>query len=214
MPITEPFEEHTERYDEWFESYEHAYASELNALERLVSEQTMGVEVGVGTGRFAAPLDIDVGIDPSREMLEVAVDRGIDVACGVAEALPLRDDSVDTVLVVTTICFVDDVPATLREARRVLRPDGRLVVGFVDRESHLGRLYQERKAENPFYRDATFESTDELLDALERAGFAHEAAVQTLFAVPDEMTSPDPVHDGTGDGSFVGLAARPDPSKD
>lgn len=207
MPVTEPFETHTERYEQWFQEYEHAYRSEIAALERLVGDPGRGLEIGVGTGRFAAPLGIEVGVDPSMRMLERAAERGIEVCRGVAEALPVRSNTFDTALVVTTICFVDDVAETLREARRVLRSGGRLVIGYVDRESPLGERYEAAKAENPFYRDATFLSTEELIEAMESAGFEELESVQTVFRMPEEMTEPDRVESGYGEGSFVGLAA-------
>jgi SAM-dependent methyltransferase len=207
MPKTRPFEEHTERYEAWFDEYEAVYRSELAALRRLVPTAGTGLEIGVGSGRFAAPLGIDVGVDPSGEMLDYARDRGLSVVRGVAESLPFRDAAFDAALIVTTICFVDDVPRTLAEAARVLEPDGSLVLGYIDRDSPVGERYQEMKAENPFYRDAVFVSTDELVDALERAGFTDFEFVQTVFRWLDEITSPEPVEEGYGDGSFVGIRA-------
>ena len=208
MPITEPFEEHTDRYDRWFDTYECAYRSELRALERLVPENPDGLEIGVGTGQFAAPLGIETGVDPAGEMLRRAADRGISAVKGAAEALPFADGAFGTALLVTTVCFVDDLDATFAEARRVLRSDGRLVVGYIDRESPLGERYLQRQDENPFYRDATFYSTDELVDALGAAGFGDLEFVQTVFRMPEELTEPDRVTDGYGEGSFVGISAR------
>jgi SAM-dependent methyltransferase len=207
MPRAAPFEEHTERYEGWFEEYEPVYRSELEALRRLVPTAGYGLEIGVGSGRFAGPLGIQVGIDPSREMLGYARDRGVEVVRGVAEHLPFRDGTFDTALIVTTICFVDDVPRTLAEAERVLDPSGRLVLGYIDRESPVGQVYQETKAENPFYREATFVSTDELIDALEAAGFTDFEFVQTVYRWIDEIDEPEPVEPGYGEGSFVGIEA-------
>jgi SAM-dependent methyltransferase len=208
MPKTEPFARHAERYEEWFAVHEHAYRSELDALGRLVGDPGSGVEIGVGSARFAAPLDIAVGLDPTPEMLVRARERGVEVVRGVAEALPFADGSFDTALIVTTICFVDDVPATLTEANRVLGSDGKLVIGYVDRDSQVGRMYQEHKAENPFYRDAVFVSTEELLSALEDAGFTDLQFVQTIFSWPGDLEGPDEIREGYGEGSFVGVAAR------
>jgi SAM-dependent methyltransferase len=202
-----PFERHTDQYEAWFEANEHAYEAELEALGRLVSDPGFGLEIGVGSARFAAPLGIQVGVDPARAMLDRARARGVDVVRGVAEALPFADGTFDTALVVTTICFVDDVPRSLAEARRVLQPDGALVLGYIDKDSPVGERYQELQDSNPFYREAVFVSTDELVDALERAGFADFEFVQTIYHWPGDHDGPEPVDRGYGAGSFVGIRA-------
>jgi len=207
MPNVEAFEAHTDRYEGWFDAHDAVYRAELAALDRLVPDRGRGLEVGVGTGRFAAPLGVEVGVDPSEAMLARARERGVDAVRGVAEALPFRDAAFETALLVTTICFVDDVAQTLREADRVLSPTGRLVLGYVDVDSPLGRTYRESSDETPFYRDATFVATDDLLDALEAAGFREFEFVQTVFGPLDEVDDSEPVEAGYGDGSFVGLAA-------
>lgn len=207
MPRTEPFERHTDRYEEWFENFDHAYASEVDALDSLRPATSRAIEIGVGTGRFAEPLGVTYGIDPAREILQPATDRGIDVVQGVAEAVPFADDTFDLVLVVTTICFVDSVDTMFAEAGRLLRPGGSILLGYIDKESRVGKHYQEIKDENPFYRPATFHTTVGVLDALDAAGFEDVEIRQTIFQMPDEMTEPDPVRDGHGDGSFVALRA-------
>lgn len=205
MPRVAPFEAHTDRYEAWFETHEETYRAELAALDRLLSAPGRGLEIGVGSGRFATPLGIDVGLDPAPSMLHRARDRGVEVVRGVAEALPYPDATFDTVLLVTTVCFVEDLQTALAEAERVLTADGTLLVGFVDRESPLGRQYRDRNADNPFYRDATFVGTDELVAALETAGFSEFSFAQTLFEDDD---GPGPVEEGHGEGSFVAIEAR------
>lgn len=146
MPRVTPFEQRVDRYEAWFERHRAVYESELEAIRALLPPGR-GTEVGVGTGRFAAPLGITAGVEPSASMRAVARQRGINAESGVAEALPYRDASFDVVLMVTTICFVDDLDASLQEAHRVLRPAGHLVIGFVDRASALGHDYEAHKAE-------------------------------------------------------------------
>ncbi len=109
---------------------------------------------------------------------------------------------------VTTVCFLDDRDLAFREAHRVIKPGGAFVVGFIDRESPLGRQYRERKESSVFYRDATFYSVAEIVDALCQAGFAGFEYRQTLFKPLAELAEVDPVKKGHGEGSFVAVQAR------
>jgi ubiquinone/menaquinone biosynthesis C-methylase UbiE len=160
VPKVAPFETHHRRYEAWFEKHEAAYLSELLALRPFVPWQGKGIEIGVGSGRFAAPLGVQVGADPSPAMLSHAAARGIKGVEGVAEHLPFADNNFDHALVVTTIYFVDSPVAMLAEARRVLKPGGRLVIGFIDRESALGQDYLAHQDESVFYCEATVYSID------------------------------------------------------
>jgi SAM-dependent methyltransferase len=205
MPKTSPFDAHPDRYDDWFERHEAAYQSELRALRSALPEGGEGLEVGVGTGRFAAPLGVEWGVDPSPEMRKRARERGIAVKDGVAEELPYPDARFDFVLMTTTLCFLEDPGAAFAEVRRVLRPGGAFVVGFVDRDGPLGRRYEERKAESVFYAPAQFHRASEVARLLEAAGFEELTARQTLVSDPETMTDPDPVKDGVGEGGFVVL---------
>ncbi len=103
-----------------------------------------GMEIGVGTGRFAEPLGIKTGVEPSKRMREIAQRRGIQVLYGVAEELPFEDFRFDFVLMVTTVCFVDDIGKALLEAHRVLSDGGFLIIGFIDRNSIMGKIYLDR----------------------------------------------------------------------
>jgi len=143
-------------------------------------------------------------------MLTRAVERGVEVVRGVAEALPFPDGSFDHVLIVTTICFVNSPEKMLAEVRRVLGPGGRLVMGFVDRETPLGRTYLEHQSESVFYREATFFSTEEVHALLTAQGFVVRAWGQTLFRPLAENTEIEPALPGTGKGAFVVLAAEAD----
>ena len=211
MPKIQPFEKNVERYEEWFDRYPLAYASELEAVRALLPKRGDGLEVGVGTGRFAVPLGVREGIEPSGAMARLAVERGVNVRSGTAEALPCKDGSFDYLLMVVTVCFLDDVYLAFREAHRVLRPGGQALIGFIDRVSPLGRAYEKLRDENVFYRDATFFSTDEVVFHLSEAGFGEFVFRQTIFGHPAEMREADPVRSGYGEGSFVVVRGRKPP---
>jgi SAM-dependent methyltransferase len=200
MPKTEPFEKHSDRYDEWFEKNRDVYNSELEAIRKLIpSPHAKGLEVGVGSGKFAVPLGIKIGVEPSDRMAAKAEKHGIRVFRNVAEDLPFSDSEFDFVLMVTTICFVDDILTSFREAFRVLKTRGCIIVGFVDKESDLGKQYLDKRNTSVFYKEATFFSAQEVCQYLTDAGFGDLTLQQTL--IPGETQ--ETIQDGFGKGAFV-----------
>ncbi|WP_440997005.1 class I SAM-dependent methyltransferase [Arhodomonas sp. SL1] len=202
------FEAHHRRYEDWFETHELAYISELLALRPLVPWKGRGLEIGVGSARFAAPLGVQVGVDPSPAMLAYAAARGVQAVAGTAEELPFVDGCFDHALVVTTICFVDSAAAMIAEAYRVLRPGAPLVIGFIDRDSPLGRRYELHQEEDVFYREATFYSAAEVERLLRNGGFRIEHWGQTLASARADVPAIDPLRPGRGRCGFVVVAAE------
>jgi ubiquinone/menaquinone biosynthesis C-methylase UbiE len=202
MPF-EPFDRFAQKYDEWFDKNRFTYESELRAIKELLPESRNGIEVGVGSGRFAAPLKIKLGVDPSREMGKIAQKRDIKVIESVAESLPFPDSQFDLVLIVTTICFLDDVEKALKEAYRVLKNNGYIIIGFIDAESPMGKYYEQHKAESKFYQKATFLSVKEVIYHLEKVHFKDLQFRQTLFHHLNQLKHAEPVKNGYGEGSFI-----------
>lgn len=210
MPKATPFDDRVARYEAWFDRFPYVYRAELAALRELLPAGH-GVEVGVGTGRFAAPLCIEVGIEPSPAMGQLAAQRGIRVVAGVAERLPFADASNDFLLMVNLVCFLSDPLAAFREARRVLKDNGALVVAFIDAASPLGIAYERAKGENPFYRDAVFRTPTEIAALFHTAGFSDLVFRQTLFRPLGEIDADEPVKTGHSSGSFVVVKGRAAP---
>lgn len=203
-----------DRYDRWFERNRAAYITELRAVESLMPQFQRGLEVGVGTGRFASPLGVSVGVDPSGPMIEVARERGVLAVRGIAERLPFGDEKFDLVLMVTVVFLLEDRAAAFLEATRVLKPGGTLVVGFIDRDSPIGRRYQgeekeekevevEKKDKSGFYAGTHFLSPEEMAALLEVVGFQDLVFVQTLSCEPEDLQAVEPPTPGYGRGSFV-----------
>jgi len=212
MAKVEPFEKYASEYDAWFEDNRFVYESELQAVQEQLPKKGEGIEVGVGSGRFAAPLGIRLGIDPSRKMRELARSKGITAIDGVAESLPFVDCRFSFVLMVTTICFLDDIESSFKEAYRVLKPGSHLIIGFIDRDSPVGMFYQQHKNESEFYNVANFYSVEEVISHLKKAGFKNLKFRQTIFQSVDRIKKPEPINKGYGEGSFVVVKAlKPKP---
>lgn len=199
------FETEAARYDRWFDRHSAVYESELAAI-RAALPVGRGLEIGVGTGRFAAPFGIAEGVEPAANMRRIAETRGVHAVAGVAEALPFEDKTFDFALMVTTICFVSNPAQSCREAWRVVRPGGSFVMGLVDRDSFLGKEYEAKRHENPFYRTARFFSVREVQEVMTTAGFVDFRFRQTLFRHPDEIRGAEPVAAGHGQGGFAVVA--------
>ena len=206
----QPFEEYSDQYEDWFEKNYWVYQSELQAVREQLPKQGKGIEIGVGSGRFAGPLGIKLGLEPSFKMRELAKARGIEVIDARGEDLPFNDSKFDFALMVTTICFLDDIEKAFRETCRVLKPNGHLIIGFIDKNSPIGKIYQKHKDESEFYKIATFYSVDEVVFYLKNSGFGHFVFNQTIFKDLKEIKNIESIRSGYGDGSFVVINARKD----
>lgn len=95
------------------------------------------LEIGIGSGLNLAFYGREVervyGIDPSAVLLTMARCRAgkapfpVVLLRASAENLPFEDKSIDTVVLTWTLCSIPDPATALREMRRVLRPDGRVL---------------------------------------------------------------------------------------
>jgi len=208
MPKTEPFEKYTDRYENWFERNRYVYQSEINAIREILPDFKNGVEIGIGSGRFAKPLGIKFGIEPSNEMRKIARGRGIKVVDSVAESLPFKDCSFDLALMVTTLCFLDDGKKAFVEIYRILKPGGYFINGFVDKNSKVGRIYQRNKQKSVFYRAASFFNTEEVVELLKKTGFKDFKFRQTIFNTLDNINQIENIKEGYGEGSFIVIKAQ------
>ncbi len=201
------FDEVAEGYDSWYRENWAAYESELKAIKAL-DVSGRGLEVGVGTAAFAAPLGIAVGVDPSSKMLRVAKQKGIEVVRAVGEALPFVHESFDYVLFVAALSFVEDVDASIGEAHRVVKSGGCVVVCDIEKRSWLGREYA-RKAANGhlIYRFINLLSLNDISVALEKAGLRVCRAVGTLMKPWRELSSPEDPRDDLEGCGFVCVKA-------
>jgi hypothetical protein len=89
----------------------------------------------------------------------------------------------------------------------VLRPGGGLVIGFIDRESSLGRHYLAHQAQSVFYCGAKFHSADEVARLLREAGFGEPVWAQTLSTPLEETREVEALCAGCGRGAFVVVRA-------
>ncbi|MBK8920697.1 MAG: class I SAM-dependent methyltransferase [Saprospirales bacterium] len=198
------FQKQAVDYDEWFDRHPVLFESELTAIRSVLPPFQRGVEIGVGTGRFAAALGIQFGLEPLDDFAAIARSRGIEVETGVAEKMPYPGGHFDLALMVTVDCFLDDVPGAFAEAFRVLSPGGSFVVAFLDKNGAIARKYKRRGSSS--YRNARFHSPDEIMTWMNRAGFGCFKLAQTLF--DGKETEPQRPESRVGRGSFAVIAGK------
>jgi len=211
MPKIDPYQTRAADYDHWFERHPYVYQAELAAVRKLIPTVGRGVEVGVGTGRFAQPLGVTIGIDPSPAMMKFAVARNIDLVTGTAEYLPLRSAACDFITMITILHLLDDASAAIHECYRALVPAGHIIIAFIERDSPMGREYHRgsgRDDSEGYFREVRFFSGYEILEMLRASGFRSPISAQTIFRPVAEITGPEPVEPGHGRGSFVVVRAE------
>ena len=112
-------------------------ASYLHALPGLLDPTWTIGDLGCGTGQVAASLAPFVArviaVDRSEDMLQAARHRlrdlaNVDVRRGELEALPIQDGELDAATLLLVLHHLPDPGEALREAARVLKPGGRLLI--------------------------------------------------------------------------------------
>ena len=163
-------------YDRWFNEHSEEYHAELARIRKILpAPDSRSIEVGVGSGRFAAPLGITLGVEPSLPLGRMARRRGIETIRGRVEFLPIRDGSCTSVLFVTVICFLDDPGTALREINRILADRGFLILAFIERGGEIHQRYIRKSGKGRFLSRARFYSQEEIRRFLEESGFSYRS---------------------------------------
>ncbi len=209
------FEERAEEYDSWF-SDNPVYRSELNALQKLeTSLVEPRLEIGVGPGHFAHDLEVKFGLDAAFSPLKKSASRGIHVCQGLGEHLPITNESLGTIFLLFSLCFVEDPIVVLAECHRVLKPGGHLVLGTVPLNSSWGKMLEDKKrANHPFYKDARFLQLSQVQNYLSMTGFELKEGRSTLLSPPQNYNESENSMSGiSADAGFVVLVMEKGPLK-
>ena len=102
---------------------------------------------------------------------------------------------------------MNDVVKAFNETKRILKKNGVFIIGIVDKESELGKLYLKIKEQNVFYRDAIFYSYNDVAGYLKQTGFKIETTVQTVFGKMESIKKIQKPKTGYGTGGFLAIKA-------
>ncbi|WP_287951017.1 class I SAM-dependent methyltransferase, partial [Acidiplasma sp.] len=159
------FNRHYMDYDKWYDIHIKEYGDQINFIRSVIPDGN-GIEIGVGTGRFASALNIKYGIDVSESMVSLAKTRGINALVASAYSIPYPDKYFDFSLNMVTICFLDFPEKAIVEAKRV---SNECITVILDKNCE----YINNIIKNPagFYRYAKFYSFEEIMNIYKNTGF-------------------------------------------
>lgn len=206
-------------FDKWWGRNGNIFETEALAIEKVLPNSTKdAIVIGNGTGKFASRLGIPFGIDPSENMCKLARRKGIDAKQGTAENIPYADEQFSLALMIGVISYLRNLKESLKEAHRILKPDGEMVLAFVAKNRKFTHLYEKAVEEGKypekgspefpypleFAKKANWRSVEEVITQLHECGFVALETVQTLTSEPKDANNtvelPLPGHDH---GSWV-----------
>lgn len=180
----------------------------LRPFRERVTAAAVGqvLDIGVGPGLnlplYSPHINEVLGLEPSRPLLARARKNAekapppVRLIEGSAEAIPLDDRSVDTVVMTWTGCSIPDIRSALGEMRRVLRPGGRLL--FVEHGRSPGprvQVWQDRLT--PLWRRVAggCHLNRKMDDLIQQSGFTVEHLHTGYIRGPKIMTF---IYEGSG----------------
>jgi len=227
------FDDYAEKYDSWFLKNTIVLESEVALLAYFLKKSGRKLSVGCGSGLFEMLLQrdysivIEEGIEPSAEMAQIARNRGLKVQIGIAESMNYEQNEFDTVIFNGSPSYIKNLKKAFKEAYRVLKSGGHIVVLDVPKESSYALLYNLAKIlntwdnsllqgiipENPypfeFVSEANWRTTQEKIDLLNEVGFKNFKYAQTLTRHPlySNIEKEEPI-EGYYRGDYVAICGQ------
>ena len=179
MTYSRHWESQAENWAAWarapgHDSYWHESGPAL--FELLPPPGRATLDLGCGEGRVARDLQARghdvVGIDAAPTLVRLALeaDPGGEYRVADAAALPFEDGSFDLVIAFNSLMDIDDMPAAVREAARVLEVGGRLCACITHPMRDAGR-YESRAADAPLVIRGSYTDKRRFADTVSRGGY-------------------------------------------
>ena len=157
---------------------------EADYVSQHIDERDRIFDVGCGIGSLEERLDgYDViGMDRSMAMVQTASQRApARFLSGDARFLPIATDSIDAVVFIATLEFIQDIEPVLDEAGRVLAPDGTIITLVLNTESSYVKANLKR--DGSYFQKMVHRNTEELLDTIRSY---IEGQTEYLLGIEDE----------------------------
>lgn len=224
------FDEHANAYDRWFLDNQNLLTSELNLVAHFLDKDSTILSVGCGSGLFEMLLakdhDIHIkdGVEPSKDMAEIAKKRGLTVAISPAETYDFEPNKFDIIMFNGSVSYISDLERCIQKAFTALKSGGKLILIDVPKESGFATLYNlaatlgtwdhpllEHISPNDPYpielvKSANWRTSQEKIDTMQKVGFTDFEFAQTLTTHP--MFANDTVQEvvsGCDRGDYVAI---------
>lgn len=187
------FDKFSKDYDAWYKTTMGSFVDkeESNALLSLLTKKPKAkvLDIGCGTGNFTYKLhklDYQVtGIDISKEMLHIAEQKNttynIPFHLMNGESLAFDDHTFDAIISVTAFEFMPYPQAIYEEMKRVVKPDGQIIIGTIQQGGSWEQLYTSDICKGTAYESATFKTLEDIVN-LDKNHFVE--AKECLFLPP------------------------------
>ncbi len=226
------FDKYANAYDAWFMGNENLLLSEAKLVAYFLHNCGHTLSIGCGTGLFEKILadefniHITEGIEPSTDMMQIAISRGMNVTQGTAEEADYGTEQYDTILFNGCPSYITNLDLAIAKAHKALKTGGKIILIDVPKDSSYGTMYNLALAldtwEHPLLNDvkpasaypielvraANWRTTQEKVDFLKQYNFTDIKFAQTLTTHPlysnAEVEEPT---EGYFKGSYVAICA-------
>ena len=191
----ESFDQYAEKYDYWFLANPNVLLSEVKLVAKTLEGCQNIFSVGCGSGLFESILrkdygiDINEGLEPSKDMAEIAKKRGVNVTIATSEEYDYAGKKYDTIIYNGCPGYITDLEKALTNSFNALNEGGKIIVIDIPKESGYGLLYNLAKSvqawdhallkdvypRNPYpielVEQANWRTTGEKIETMENIGF-------------------------------------------
>lgn len=226
------FDGYAAKYDEWFMKNENLFNSELRLFKKVLGDISgkKVLSVGCGSGLFESYIDHSniEGIEPSEDMGQIAVKRGVNVIkFGLIEDVELSENEYDIIYFNGSSSYMEDLAPVYDKCRKALKEGGKLILLDVPKESAFGFMYLLGKSLNTYDHEylegampelpyplalassGVWHTTESKIEVLKNLGFSKFSYYQTLVKNPLYTNEePEEVIEGYKSGGYVAIIAE------
>ena len=140
------FDKKFKEYDKWYDENFKTFESEIKLLKPFQSYiKNNSLEIGCGSGRFAASLHIRYCLDISKNLLKLAKEKNLNTILASSEKLPFENDSFDFIGIFFSLSFFENKTLSIKESSRVLKKGGKIYILTINKNGNFYKSIKNKK---------------------------------------------------------------------